>query len=250
MKKRLLTLCLSLIVVFSLTSCGADINAQKEIYGESRAEIEKDMIQMAQTVNSMNDSELQQLSDKYVNLAEEAKTEVDKNQANMYAQFLSSVKETNGELGKFEEFGDMTVSKAGKTVTCSLEEICSKRNCDLLFVYTIVNDNMKLTGINVNPRYSKLEIFQKALLNVLMGMLIVFSVLILISFIIRSFKIFPYLEERKKNAKVARVVPEPVVEEDENLEDDLELVAVISAAIAASSGLTTDDFVVRQIRRR
>ncbi len=119
MKKRLLTLCLSLIVVFSLTSCGADINAQKEIYGESRAEIEKDMIQMAQTVNSMNDSELQQLSDKYVNLAEEAKTEVDKNQANMYAQFLSSVKETNGELGKFEEFGDMTVSKAGKTVTCS-----------------------------------------------------------------------------------------------------------------------------------
>ena len=108
MKKRLLTLCLSLIVVFSLTSCGADLNAQKEIYGENRAEIEKDMIQMAQTVNSMNDSELQQLSDKYVNLAEEAKTEVDKNQANMYAQFLSSVKETNGELGKFEEFGDMT----------------------------------------------------------------------------------------------------------------------------------------------
>jgi sodium pump decarboxylase gamma subunit len=109
---------------------------------------------------------------------------------------------------------------------------------------------MKLTGINVNPRYSKLEIFQKALLNVLMGMLIVFSVLILISLIIRAFKIFPYLEERKKNAKAARVVPEPVEEENEKLEDDLELVAVISAAIAASSGLTTDDFVVRQIRRR
>lgn len=250
MKKRLLTLCLSLVVVFSLTSCGTDINAQKEIYGENRAEIEKNMMQMATTVNSMNDSDLQQLSDKYSNMAEEAKTEVDKNQANMYAQYLSSVKETNEELGKFVDFGEMTVTKAGKTVTCSLEENCSKRDCDLLFVYTIVNDKMKLTGINVNPRYTKLEIFQKALLNVLMGMLIVFTVLILISLIIRSFKIFPYLEERRKKAKETAVVPEVLPEESEEAVDDLELIAVISAAIAASTGLTTDDFVVRQIRRR
>ena len=32
--------------------------------------------------------------------------------------------------------------------------------------------------------------------------------------------------------------------------DDLELVAVISAAIAAATGSSTDDFVVRSIKRR
>ena len=39
--------------------------------------------------------------------------------------------------------------------------------------------------------------------------------------------------------------------ENEELSDDLELVAVISAAIAASEGAaSTDGFVVRSIRRR
>ena len=41
-----------------------------------------------------------------------------------------------------------------------------------------------------------------------------------------------------------------VIEEEVELSDDLELVAVISAAIAASEGQTsTDGFVVRSIKR-
>ena len=38
-------------------------------------------------------------------------------------------------------------------------------------------------------------------------------------------------------------------EETSQLTDDLELVAVISAAIAAAEGTTTDGFVVRSIRK-
>mgnify|MGYP000898117842 CR=1 FL=1 len=41
-----------------------------------------------------------------------------------------------------------------------------------------------------------------------------------------------------------------VIEEPEDLTDDLELVAVIAAAIAASEGTSTDGFVVRSIKRR
>ena len=50
------------------------------------------------------------------------------------------------------------------------------------------------------------------------------------------------------DAEPAAVEEETVQEED--LTDDLELVAVISAAIAASEGTSTDGFVVRSIKKR
>ena len=40
------------------------------------------------------------------------------------------------------------------------------------------------------------------------------------------------------------------IEKMEEKKDDLELVAVIAAAIAAATGTSTDDFVVRSIKRR
>jgi len=81
--------------------------------------------------------------------------------------------------------------------------------------------------------------------------------LILISVIIYLFKYISKAQEwaakrKQKNAPEPVTVPEPVVQvetiEDET--DDLELVAVISAAIAAAMGKeNTDGFVVRSIRR-
>lgn len=50
----------------------------------------------------------------------------------------------------------------------------------------------------------------------------------------------------KATTKSAPAVETVVVDET----DDLELVAVITAAIAASEGTSTDDFVVRSIKRR
>jgi len=59
-------------------------------------------------------------------------------------------------------------------------------------------------------------------------------------------------KNNKKSEEVSTTKAEspevPVVEE--NLSDDLELVAVIAAAIAAAEGTSTDSFVVRSIRRR
>ena len=53
-------------------------------------------------------------------------------------------------------------------------------------------------------------------------------------------------DEQKEETKAA--VSETVEEVDET--DDLELIAVISAAIAAAEETTTDGFVVRSIKRR
>ena len=87
-----------------------------------------------------------------------------------------------------------------------------------------------------------------------MGMGTVFVVLILISLIIYCFNIIPYLQKKKTQKNAVADTEQPAVMSSaapvENLVDDLELVAVISAAIAASTGTSTDSFVVRSIHRR
>ena len=79
----------------------------------------------------------------------------------------------------------------------------------------------------------------------------VFCVLILISLIIYCFKFISKVGAPKKETAKTEATKAPAVETvNENLTDDLELVAVISAAIAASEGTSTDSFVVRSIHRR
>ena len=95
-----------------------------------------------------------------------------------------------------------------------------------------------------------MNVFEQALLNTLMGMGTVFAVLILISLVISCFKIFPYLESKKKAGQTENAVKETVQDIPAEQQDNTELIAVIAAAIAASTGTSTDDFVVRSIKRR
>ena len=92
----------------------------------------------------------------------------------------------------------------------------------------------------------------KALMNTLIGMGTVFLVLIFISFIISLFK-YINQADTKKPVEAAPIVPAPVIEEAEEVEeelvDDTELVAVITAAIAAYAGTSSEGFQVRSIKR-
>ena len=116
---------------------------------------------------------------------------------------------------------------------------------------------MELEDIGVEAVQTLGEKMTNAGLNTLMGMGVVFTVLILISLIIYGFKIFPYLEEKKRTKTNAIVdtpapapVPAPSAAPVAQAQDDLELAAVIAAAIAAATGTSTSDFVVRSIKRR
>ena len=113
-----------------------------------------------------------------------------------------------------------------------------------------------ITGISTNVEYTFGENMKKAALNTLLGMGTVFVVLILISAIISCFNLIPGIQEKlsrkpkKEEAKAAAPVSAAAAEVEEDLTDDLELVAVIAAAIAASEGaVSTDGFVVRSIKR-
>lgn len=102
------------------------------------------------------------------------------------------------------------------------------------------------------------ERMEKAALNTLIGMGTVFIVLIIIIGVISLFKFIPMIQDRlaKKNAGnvqesgVSTATQMSNVQEDTDVSDDLELVAVIAAAIAASEGAASaDGFVVRSIRK-
>ena len=99
------------------------------------------------------------------------------------------------------------------------------------------------------------EIFLDALSNTLLGMGTVFVVLIIIILCIMLMsKCVRSFEGKGKKDEPAPEAPEtaapPVVPEAEAPADDLELVAVITAAVAAAMGTTsTDGFVVRSIKR-
>jgi sodium pump decarboxylase gamma subunit len=105
------------------------------------------------------------------------------------------------------------------------------------------------------------EILVKALTNTVLGMGTVFVVLIFIAFLISLLpKLTAAIEKigRKDQEASAPQVPEfPTAQAEagaeeepgDELVDDLELVAVITAAIAASEGVPADGFVVRSIKR-
>ena len=116
-----------------------------------------------------------------------------------------------------------------------------------------------LTLLNWEVKDSFSASVGKAGMNTLIGLGTVFVVLLFLTFIISQFHWIPDLTEKKKKQKeesapvsdVPASAPAPSAQEEIVEEvDDLELIAVISAAIAASEQAPADGFVVRSIRRR
>ena len=123
-------------------------------------------------------------------------------------------------------------------------------------VELIFDDEINFTSGTINVTYSFGETMTKAALNTLMGMGTVFAVLILIAVLIYCFTFIPKIQAAfaKKDKKVEAAADNAVAQIVENEavqeEDDLELIAVIAAAIAASEGAASaDGYFVRSIRR-
>ena len=124
------------------------------------------------------------------------------------------------------------------------------------FAIGISEETNNLVAVSFLPRYSLAEKMEKAALNTILGMGTVFIILIFISFLISLFKYISVFENKLKSKKNT----EPVVniiennmtqntENNESLEDDLELVAVITAAIAEFSNTDASNLIVRSIKR-
>lgn len=121
----------------------------------------------------------------------------------------------------------------------------------------------------VDTMKDNVYLLKKAGLNSLIGIGTTFSVLLLISLIISCFKFIAIVENKNNRKEAEKLVKESAVDntiaqiiEKEELSDDSELVAVITAAIVAYeneqqnsqgnspwSNLSAGDFAVRSIKR-
>ena len=142
------------------------------------------------------------------------------------------------------------------------QEINARVGCQfekrIVNVNAIIDKNGIIRSLSFAPEYTAAEIGQKALTNTVIGMCAVFLILSLIAFIISLLKYIPQgkVAADKGNAELEKstVSTEKQPPDDEkssdNLANDSELVAVITAAIMEFESLPKGSFVVREIRRR
>lgn len=174
--------------------------------------------------------------------------------------FLSGIISFNSafdSIGELQDIGEAKAEVSDGEIVVTVPVTGSLQNAEAEFIFS--NDiflTMEAAALNTNASMG--DKMGKAALNTLMGMGTVFTVLILISLIISAMGVIPKLQNKLKTKtekadvkeSLPAVVEETAVVEEEDLSDDLELVAVIAAAIAASEGAASaDGFVVRSIRK-
>ena len=169
---------------------------------------------------------------------------------------MESWKGVKDELGAYSSIVSQDVEKDGDVVTISTVAQFEKAKADVVLMLDL--GQQMYTSMTYSVQYSLAANMQRAGMNTLMGIGIVFLMLVFLSFVIGLFK---YIEKfqnvgKKKAAEEApkaEEAPAPAIAQseaaDEDFADDLELVAVISAAIAAYENTSGDSFVVRSIKK-
>ena len=172
-----------------------------------------------------------------------------------------SMKDSCGEFQGIEEY---TADMTDNVITLDLvakyaQALKDNATVNVKFTYDL-NRNVSLMRWDLTDSFQ--TSIKRAALNTVIGLGTVFIVLMFLAFVIGQIHWVPDILDGKKKSKeaaeaaarTAAPAPAPavqeVVEEAAEETDDLELVAVITAAIAASEQAPADGFVVRSIRRR
>jgi sodium pump decarboxylase gamma subunit len=260
MKRFIAFLCM-LTCVFGLTACGGEdtmnvYQTEKVAIAEQHA-VESIIPLMDESVFSENVLDVY-YSNGYT--AKEWESAILNNfgfevEGEAYMKGLESFITGYKTMGAITGFGEVTSKVDGEEILVYVDVIGEVKNGQVEMIlsndlFTVV----KSCTLNVESSFG--ELMAKAGMNTLLGVGSVFTVLVLIMCIIYLFNFIPKIQDalaKKKTAaapEVAAPVAAPVVEEVEEEADDLELVAVIAAAIAAYEGQTsTDGFVVRSIKK-
>ena len=249
MKKLLVVLCM-ITCMFGMTAC----SSSKEV--EAPRKIELYAKQYSMTSEEFVGTVAQAQFDNVVYLSEEGLLEQylmtypdDTSMESAVASYENAIK----DMGEITNIGNCEVSFSALEAVANVAVEGTKKDADVEIVF---DENMQVVSMAVNVQYSFGELMTNAGLNTLLGMGTVFAVLILICFIISAFSLISKFENAMKNKASKKEIKEEAVnktiaqiEEREELADDLELVAVIAAAIASYEGTSTDGFVVRSIRK-
>ncbi len=258
--KKFLTLLCMITCILGLTACGSE--EQLTTYEAQKVDYAKQL--SAQSIvpmlEALSDEALQESLSIYT--LEEVEY-VFKNQYGIAVEgaavnpALDSFASGLEEIGAITEVGEATAEIDGKEIIVRVQVTGEKKNAEAEVILS--NDMFTvLKSAALNPISSMGELMGKAAMNTLLGMGTVFAVLLLIICVISLFSLIPKIQDKlakKDNVDstgIDKAVAQIVVQEENTVDDtdDLELVAVIAAAIAASEGAaSTEGFVVRSIRK-
>lgn len=225
----------------------AEENAAEEAlatgkYAAYYENLEQGVVQTLTTLSAMTGDDLQQAIDNSTDTSQKA--------------MLASWQSVCEELGSFVSAESQSVMEDGNDLT--ITTVATYEKIEAGTPVNVVYKINALTGessISWNVDYPMSKLLEQAGMNTVMGIGVVFLALLFLSFLISQMHWIPDLIGRKEKEKKAAEAAVPVqaapaaAEEEEELTDDLELVAVISAAIAASENTSADGFVVRSIKK-
>ncbi len=249
LKRALLVLCM-VASFFTLSACSstADIAAADTVDEQTAAYICQVTESLLQQITSFDEAG-----------AEAAEAQLMKEDQNVLASGLASWINVMDDTGAYDAVvsSEAAVNEEGEYY-CTIIAHFANRNVEFKVFWNLDDQTMEPTSISIAPEYTVGENMTRAALNTVLGMGTVFIVLIFISLLIGCFKYINVFEQKMKaKAEAAAPAPAPApapvlaaaVEEEEELVDDLELVAVITAAIAAATNSSADGLVVRSIKR-
>lgn len=256
MKKKIIGMLCVCLCILGLAACGQDPK-EVDYNGMTYQELEEYANTTWARIQSMDTVQMEAVVAQIEGLSESERIRLLEANEGMEEELtlIKSWLTVKSQAGEFVGVDSFVITKSGKNTTTDLTLEFEKRPVLLTVVYQ--NRDMSVETVTVDLVYTTGEKLQKAAMNTVMGMGTVFIMLIVICLIISCFGIFPKLEQRRK-AKQAPVqepkqqapklmqAPEPEPEQT----DDLELIAVIAASIAAYTGQSESDFVVRSIKRR
>ena len=278
MKRKVYLFLATILCFFTLTACGSEKEAADAGYDETvveqvaREAVEVWSSEATADVERVSTEEKaaeykQEILDTYEAMGMAISEEQEKSIDEMI-DVLKGWYSVQKEVGEFVSLEDKKAvfsdADDAKFVNVKLEAKCEKGRMyvtvPVIRKAALDSQQMQynMLGLKLEEIKTMGQKMSKAGLNTLMGVGLVFVLLIVICLLISTFGIFGKIGKKKEEPKkeaaapvpVAAAAPAPVVEEE--LVDDTELVAVITAAIMASMGdeVPADGLVVRSIRRR
>lgn len=251
MKKKLVLLLCLITCLFTFTACTSKGNPVDFEYDEKAL-----MDQANQWLAKWSKVDYSQYTDKKLK-KEQDSGKLDEETCNAYRRWRDNQK----AFGAIKDTKKAEIKEDGDFVKVIMTLSFDSAKYDVEVTVPFDSDlQMQRNSIAFEEKLPLSKKMAFAALNTVLGMGTVFVVLILISLIISAFKFIPEIQEKmSKKQEAAMNVVESIdntvsqieEQEAEELVDDGELVAVITAAIMASMGAEApaDGLVVRSIKR-
>lgn len=262
MKKKLVLLLCLIACLFAITACSSKKEAATFEYDE--ATVKETATLWMDSWNQMDFSIYDDATlEEYVSSGQ-----MDEATRTVFATW----RQTQSNIGDFVKVKDVVIEEAGDMITVIFTVDYEGTKNNVIFKIPFDSSlNVDSNAIIVEESQAISNKMESALLNIIIGMGTVFVVLIFISCLIGMFKIIPMIQkkmDKRQEAEmdvvtaidhtVSQIVEQEKLEEMEAVEelvDDGELVAVITAAIMASmtsngEEVPADGLVVRSIKRR